>query len=295
MSSAEPSTERDVMALHKDPPLPETPLQAKSPFDLRVNLGRNLPESDVRSALANGNMGFLHSFTTGSTVDGPGVRVVAWTTGCMFRCLYCHNPDTWTMSNGIPVTVERAKEELRKYRVGLEVMSGGFTLSGGEPLMQDRFAVNLFRAAQEMGIHTALDTNGFYGDRLTDEELELINVVLLDIKTWNPERHRRLTGNDNAPTLDFARRLSRRNRPVWLRFVLVPALTDDFEDIARIAEFTAGLGNVERVDVLPFHQMGKYKWKELGMSYELQNAEPPSTELVERTCAQFRAVGLKVY
>jgi pyruvate formate lyase activating enzyme len=229
------------------------------------------------------------------TVDGPGVRVVAWTTGCMFRCLYCHNPDTWTMSNGIPVTLARAIEELKKYRVGLEVMSGGFTLSGGEPLMQDRFAVKLFRAAQEMGIHTALDTNGFYGDRLTDEELETINVVLLDIKTWNPERHRRLTGNDNAPTLDFARRLSHRKRPVWLRFVLVPALTDDFEDIARIAEFTAGLGNVERVDVLPFHQMGKYKWKELGVSYELQNSEPPSTELVERTCAQFRAVGLKAY
>ena len=108
-------------------------------------------------------MGFLHSFTTGSTVDGPGVRVVAWTTGCQWRCLYCHNPDTWTMSNGIPVTLGKATEELRKYRHGLKVMSGGFTLSGGEPLMQDRFAVKLFTAAQAMGIHTAVETNGCLG------------------------------------------------------------------------------------------------------------------------------------
>ena len=117
-------------------------------------------------------MGFLHSFTTGSTVDGPGVRVVAWTTGCHWRCLYCHNPDTWTMSNGIPVTLAKATEELRKYRYGLKIMSGGFTLSGGEPLMQDRFAVKLFTAAQLMGIHTAVETNGSLGSRLTDAELE---------------------------------------------------------------------------------------------------------------------------
>jgi len=283
------------MALHKEPPLQNTPLEAKSPFDLRVNLGKNVPESDVRSALASGDMGFLHSFTTGSAVDGPGIRVVGWTTGCMFRCLYCHNPDTWTMSNGIPVTVARATEELRKYRFGLKVMSGGFTLSGGEPLMQHRFAVKLFRAAQEMGIHTALDTNGYFGHRLTDEELETIDLVLLDIKSWDPERHQRLTGNDNGPILDYARRLALRKRPVWLRFVLVPGLTDDLEDIARIARFTAGLGNVERVDVLPFHQMGTYKWKELGMTYELVDFKPPSAELVERACAQFRAVGLKTY
>ena len=283
------------MALHKEPPLQNTPLEAKSPFDLRVNLGKNVPESDVRSALASGDMGFLHSFTTGSAVDGPGIRVVGWTTGCMFRCLYCHNPDTWTMSNGIPVTVARATEELRKYRFGLKVMSGGFTLSGGEPLMQHRFAVKLFRAAQEMGIHTALDTNGYFGHRLTDEELETIDLVLLDIKSWDPERHQRLTGNDNGPILDYARRLALRKRPVWLRFVLVPGLTDDLEDIARIARFTAGLGNVERVDVLPFHQMGTYKWKELGMTYELVDFKPPSAELVESACAQFRAVGLKTY
>jgi pyruvate formate lyase activating enzyme len=275
--------------------LSQRPLQAKSPFELRVNLGKDVPESDVRTALASGDMGFLHSFTTGSTVDGPGVRVVAWTTGCMWRCLHCHNPDTWTMTNGIPVTVAKAAEELRKYRRGLKVMSGGFTLSGGDPLMQHRFAVKLLTAAKTMGIHTALDTNGFYGDRVSDAELETIDLVLLDIKTWDPERHRRLTGMDNGPTLEFARRLAALKRPVWLRFVLVPGLTDDQEDIARIAGFVAGLGNVERVDVLPFHQMGRYKWQQLGIPYTLEAVEPASNELVEKTCAVFRTAGLKAY
>jgi len=278
--------------MQEDRPSRDTPLETKSPFDLRVHLSRDLPESDVRSALATGDMGFLHSFTTGSTVDGPGVRVVAWTTGCMFRCLYCHNPDTWTMSNGIPVTVERAVEELGKYRYGLKAMSGGFTLSGGEPLMQHRFAMKLFKAARGMGIHTALDTNGYFGDNLSDEDLLAIDLVLLDIKAWDPERHRRLTGNDNGPVFEFARRLAARQRPAWLRFVLVPGLTDDREDIRQIADFAASLGNIERVDVLPFHQMGRYKWKELGISYELADFKPPSVELVESTRAQFASAGL---
>jgi pyruvate formate lyase activating enzyme len=199
------------------------------------------------------------------------------------------------MSNGIPVTLARATEELRKYRHGLKVMAGGFTLSGGEPLMQDRFAVKLFTAAQKMGIHTALDTNGALGNRLTDPELETIDLVLLDIKSWDSQRHRDLTGIDNGPVLDFARRLAERHRPVWVRFVLVPGLTDDTEDIAGIAKFAAGLGNVERVDVLPFHQMGKFKWKELKLDYTLEHVSPPSTELVERTCAQFRKEGLTAY
>jgi pyruvate formate lyase activating enzyme len=240
-------------------------------------------------------MGFLHSFTTGSAVDGPGVRLVAWTAGCMWRCLYCHNPDTWTMTNGIPVTIARATEELRKYRHGLKVMSGGFTLSGGEALMQHRFAVKLLAAARGMGIHTALDTNGYYGDRLSDAELEVADLVLLDLKGWDPERHRRFTGVEIGPTLAFARRLAALRRPVWVRFVLVPGWTDDPEEIARIAEFAAGLGNVERVDVLPFHQMGRFKWRALGLEYKLDDVQPPSAEAVERTCTAFRSVGLKAY
>lgn len=270
-------------------------LEAKSPFEIRVNLGQDVPESDVRTALANGDMGFLHSFTTGSTVDGPGVRVVAWTTGCHWRCLYCHNPDTWTMSNGIPVTLAKATEELRKYRYGLKIMSGGFTLSGGEPLMQDRFSVKLLTAAQGMGIHTAMETNGNLGARLTDAELEKIDLVLLGIKTWDPERHRRLTGMEIGPTLAFAHRLATRGRPVWVRFVLVPGLTDDVKDIAQIANFTARLGNVERVEVLPFHQMGKFKWKQLRLNYTLDNVLSPTIDAAEAACAQFRAEGLKAY
>jgi pyruvate formate lyase activating enzyme len=270
-------------------------LAAKSPYELRVNLGVGVPEADVRTALATGDMGFLHSFTTGSAVDGPGIRVVAWTAGCMWRCLYCHNPDTWTMSNGIPVTVAKAAEELRKYRQGLATMAGGFTLSGGEALMQHRFAVKLLTAAKSMGIHTALDTNGYYGDRLSDEDLASIDLVLLDLKAWNPERHRRLTGMDIGPTLEFARRLGAHKKPMWVRFVLVPGLTDAADDVEGIATFAAGLGNVQRVDVLPFHQMGRFKWKALSLDYALDDVQPPSPEAVERACAVFRAAGLKAY
>ena len=270
-------------------------LEAKSPFVLRVNRGKNVPESDVRSALATGDMGFLHSFTTGSTVDGPGVRIVAWTAGCMWRCQYCHNPDTWTMSNGMLVTVERAADELRKYRHGLKVMSGGFTLSGGEPLMQHRFAVKLFRAARAMGIHTAVETNGHYGAKLSDAELETIDLVLLGLKTWDPERHRRLTGMTNDATRAFAERLAANKRPIWVRFVLVPDVTDNLDDIKRIAAFAANLGNVQRVEILPFHQLGRYKWKELGIPYELEQTEPPTAGAVENVCRLFRAEGLTAY
>ena len=270
-------------------------LAAKSPFELRVNLGEGVPESDVRSALATGDMGFLHSFTTGSAVDGPGIRVVAWTAGCMWRCLYCHNPDTWTMRNGIPVTIARATEELRKYRHGLRTMRGGFTLSGGEPLMQHRFAVKLLGAARAMGIHVALDTNGYFGDRLTDAEIEGIDLFLLDLKGWDPERHQQLTGMDNGPTLQFARRLAAQRRPVWVRFVLVPGLSDDEPTVTGIAKFAASLGNVERVDVLPFHQMGRYKWAQLGLEYTLDHVEPPAPALVEWACSVFRSEGLSAY
>jgi pyruvate formate lyase activating enzyme len=270
-------------------------IEAKSPFELRVDLGRHVPEMDVRTALATGEMGFLHSFTTGSAVDGPGIRVVAWTTGCQFRCVYCHNPDTWNMSNGIPVALARATEELRKYRHGLTLMSGGFTLSGGEPLMQDRFAIKLLTAAREMGIHTALDTNGYLGSRLSDAELENISLVLLDIKSWDTELHRRLTGMDVAPVLEFARRLAALRRPIWLRFVLVPEWTDSEENVKQIARFAAALGNVERVDVLPFHQMGRFKWKELKLNYMLDHLPSPTNKVVENVCAWFREQGLKAY
>lgn len=271
------------------------PLEAASPFDMRVHLGDDLPETDVRSALASGDMGFLHSFTTGSAVDGPGVRVVAWTTGCMWRCQYCHNPDTWTLRNGIPVAVSRAVEQLGKYRHGLQRMAGGVTFSGGEPLMQDRFIVKLVAAAKVMGIHTTIETNGFLGERLSDAELQDIDLVMLGIKAWGDEKHRSLTGREIGPTLAFARRLADRGRPIWVRFVLVPGLTDDADGIAGIADFAASLGNVQRVDVLPFHQMGQYKWERLKLRYALAGVPAPSPEQITRAVEIFRGRGLNAY
>jgi len=271
----------------------KAPLEAKSPFEMRVNLSKELPETDVQSALDSGDMGFLHSFTTGSTVDGPGVRVVAWTTGCMWRCRYCHNPDTWTMRNGYPISVSQAAEELRKYRHGLKVMSGGLTVSGGEPLMQHRFVLKLLKAAKDMGVHTTIETNGFLGSQLTDADFESIDLVMLGLKKWDPQGHKELTGREIGPTLELGRRLAAQKRPIWIRFVLVPNLTDDLDDIKKIAEFAAGLGNVERVEVLPFHQLGRFKWKELGIKYHLENTEAPTAEAAEKACAVFRAAGLK--
>ena len=276
-----------------DEPQRLVPLEAKSPFEMRVNLGRDMPEVEVRSALKSGDVGFLHSFTTGSAVDGPGIRVVAWTTACNFRCRFCHNPDTWTLSNGIPVTLQRAVEVLRSYADGLRVMKGGFTLSGGEPLMQDRFAVNLFAAAKAMGVHTAIETNGFLAERLSDDELRLIDLVILDMKAFEPEQHERVAGiRDNSAVVAFGRRLSALGRPMWLRYVLVPGLTDDAEEMARLAAYGASLGVIERVEILPFHQLGSYKWEKLGLDYTLRSTEPPTNEAVTQAVAIFRAAGL---
>jgi len=270
-------------------------LVAKSPYELRVDLGAKMSEGDVRAALASGDMGFLHSYTTGSAVDGPGVRVVAWTSGCMWRCRYCHNPDTWKLGNGLPVSVARAAEELRKYVHGLNVMSGGLTISGGEPLMQHRFVVKLLAAAKSMRVHTVIETNGYFGDRLSDADLANIDLVMLGIKSWGEERHKDLTGMELAPTLNFARRLASIGKPMWIRFVLVPGLTDDPAIAGGIAEFASGLGNVERVDVLPFHQMGRFKWEALGLPYSLHDATPPSQEALANTVAIFRARGLTAH
>ncbi len=267
-------------------------LEAKSPFEMRVHLGEGVPDTDVRTALKTGDMGFLHSFTTGSAVDGPGIRLVAWTTACMFRCQYCHNPDTWTLSNGIPVTLDQAILEVRKYANGLKAMKGGFTLSGGEPLMQDRFAARLFKAVKDMGVHTAIETNGMFGERLTDDELRSIDLVILDMKAFTLEQHRRVTGVPNPDVLEFCNRLSELRRPMWLRYVLVPGLTDVPEEMEAVAEFGSSLGVVERAEILPFHQLGQYKWERLGLQYQLASTSPPSNELVAKSIQIFREAGL---
>jgi pyruvate formate lyase activating enzyme len=275
-------------------PSPPDSLEGKSPFELRLNQSSGVQESVVKRSIDTGDIGFVHSFTTGSAVDGPGVRVVVWTAGCAWRCRYCHNPDTWSLINGMPVPLDRAVDELRKYRRGLQVMSGGVTVSGGEPLLQGRFTIRLCAAAKAMGVHTAVETNGMLGDRLSDADLDQLDLVLLGLKSWGAA-HRDLTGRDMGQTLDFARRLAARKLPVWVRFVLVPGLTDSEEIVGPIAKFAASLGNVQRVEVLPFHQMGRYKWERLGLDYTLNDTEPPSNELVEATCDVFRAEGLQAF
>jgi pyruvate formate lyase activating enzyme len=197
------------------------------------------------------------------------------------------------MRNGYPVGVEQAAAELRKYAQGLKVMAGGFTISGGEPLMQHKFVLKLLKAAKGMGVHTTIETNGFLGDRLSDADFASIDLVMLGLKMWDPAGHKELTGRDNAPTLELARRLAALRRPMWVRFVLVPNVTDDLDDIKKIAEFAGSLGNVERVEVLPFHQMGRFKWKELGIKYHLEKTEAPTPEAAEKACEIFRAAGLK--
>ena len=274
-------------------PTPETvSLEAKSPFEMRVHLGESVPDTDVRSALKTGDLGFLHSFTTGSAVDGPGLRLVAWTTSCMFRCQYCHNPDTWTLKNGIPVPLNRAIEEVQKYANGLIAMHGGFTLSGGEPLMQDRFAARLFGAVKKMGVHTAIETNGYYGERLTDEELANIDLVILDMKAFTRMQHELVTGMHNEDVLEFCNRLSALKRPMWLRYVLVPGLTDIPEEMEAIADFGRSLGVVDRVEILPFHQMGRYKWDRLDIEYKLEATEPPTGQSISNAIGIFQDAGL---
>ncbi len=272
-----------------------TPLEAGSPFEMRVHLGEGVPDMDLKTALKTGDLGFLHSFTTGSAVDGPGIRVVGWTTACMFRCQYCHNPDTWTLKNGIPVTLEHAIEEVQKYANGLRAMHGGFTLSGGEPLMQDRFAARLFAAVKMMGVHTAIETNGYYGERLSDREFEDIDLIILDMKAFSREQHERVTGLHNDDVLEFCKRVAKLKRPMWLRYVLVPGLTDHPEEMQAVADFGASLGVVERAEILPFHQLGRYKWERLGIEYKLGSTKPPTPELVNKAVEIFRSAGLEAY
>jgi pyruvate formate lyase activating enzyme len=240
-------------------------------------------------------VGYVHSWEVGSTVDGPGLRFVGFLTGCPLRCLYCHNPDTWHKYNGHPVSVSRATRQIGNYVQVLKLSNGGITLSGGEPQLQREFVTRIFRHCKELGLHTCLDTSGRLGDRFTDEELMDIDLHLLDIKSGDPDVFKKVTNQPLQPTLDFARRLSALKRPMWIRFVLVPGLTDDRDNVERVADVCAGLASVERVEILRFHQMGQDKWRKLGLEYALASVAPPSIELTERVRGQFRNRGLTVY
>lgn len=231
--------------------------------------------------------GRLHSTESFGSVDGPGVRFVAFLQGCGFRCQYCHNADTWDVSSGEEVTAEELFARALRYR-SYWGKSGGITVSGGEPLIQLDFVTELFRLAKAEGINTALDTAG--GPFTRNEPffgkfaglMEVTDLVLLDIKHIDSEAHKRLTGRDNKNVLELARYLSDIGKPVWIRHVLVPGLTDDEESLTRLRAFLDTLKNLERVEVLPYHSLGAYKWKALGLDYPLEGVEPPSKEAVQR-------------
>lgn len=230
--------------------------------------------------------GYIHSLESFGSVDGPGVRYIIFTTGCAMRCQFCHNPDTWIMSKGTEYTADELLSKAVKYRSywGKE---GGITVSGGEPLLQIDFLIELFEKAKEMGIHTTLDTSG---NPFTREEpffskferlMKSTDLILLDIKHIDDEQHKILTEQSNKNILDLARYLSDINKPVWIRHVLVPERNDKDEYLIRLREFIDTLQNVQKVEVLPYHTLGVYKWKELGYEYKLEGIEPPTKERVD--------------
>jgi pyruvate formate lyase activating enzyme len=226
------------------------------------------------------NKGRIHSYEVGSTVDGPGLRFVVFTQGCPLRCLYCHNPDTRDPLKGREVTVEELIHEMSKYHSYFDHGHGGITVTGGEPLMQSEFVASLFREAKAQGLHTALDTSGFASLHHLDLVLPYTDLVLLDIKSSIPELYHRVTHVDLHPTLETARHLEHLQKKMWIRFVLVPGLTDGEDNIRGIAEIAASLSMVERVEVLPFHKLGAYKWKEMDLTFELENTPIPTEQQI---------------
>lgn len=229
--------------------------------------------------------GYIHSLESFGSVDGPGVRYVIFTSGCAMRCQFCHNPDTWNMQSGTAYTADELIEKAIKYRPywGSE---GGITVSGGEPLLQIDFLTELFQKAKEEGIHTTLDTSG---QPFTKEEtyiqkfqklMDVTDLVLLDLKHIDEEQHQLLTGHTNRNILELANYLSDIGKPVWIRHVLVPQRNDEDTYLNRLRDYIHTLRNVERVEVLPYHTLGVYKWKELGLTYSLDGIDPPTKERI---------------
>jgi pyruvate formate lyase activating enzyme len=254
--------------------------------------------ADLEAELAaegDPEIGYYHSYEITGSVNGPGIRFTLYLSGCPLRCQYCQNPDMWTMRSGRRVTVGRMFDEVAKYASFIRTAHGGITVSGGEPMLQIRFLQALLRRCKEdLGLHTAVDTSGFLGARASEDFLDLVDLFLLDIKAGDEELYHLVTSADLAPTLRFARRLSDRGNRMWVRYVLVPGLTDAVDDVEKVARFTSTLAHVERVEVLPFHQLGAGKWADLQLSYQLADVPPAAPELVRRVEDQFRAHGLTV-
>src|SRR5215813_9939502 len=266
------------------------PLESGSRHDLRTGVSPDAPdESQVKDE--EGAFGYCHSYETSSRNDGPGLRVVLFVSGCLLRCTYCHNPDTWHLKDGTYVSADHVLRRLGDFASVIRSLGGGLTISGGEPMVQRAFTRRIFAGAKKMGLHTAIQTSGFLGDRADEAYLSKIDLVLLDIKSSDPDTYRRVTGRDLAPTLRFAERLASLSKPVWIRFTLVPGETDDPANVDGIARFVAPMKNVQWVEVQPFHQMGEFKWKSMGLDYKHRDTQPPTPDLTKRVIEQFRAAG----
>lgn len=266
-------------------------LEAGSRHDLHVGISPDAPdEADIRDD-GEGAFGYAHSYESSSRYDGPGLRIVLFLSGCLLRCTYCHNPDTWHLKDGTYVSAQQVIDRLGQFAPALRSLDGGLTISGGEPMVQLAFTRRILSAAKQMGLHTAIETSGFLGDRVDDRFLSSLDLVLLDIKSGDPDTYRRATERDLAPTLRFAERLAAMGKPVWVRFTLVPGLTDDPDNVEKIARFVAPMKNVQWVEVQPFHQLGAFKWKAMGIEYQHLNTSPPTPELTRRVIEQFRAAG----
>jgi pyruvate formate lyase activating enzyme len=227
--------------------------------------------------------GRIHSLETFGTVDGPGIRFVLFMQGCALRCRYCHNPDSWDTNAGSPRSVEDILAEIEPYVDYYKNSGGGITVTGGEPTLQAPFVAELFRACkQKWGLHTALDSSGFCDPSHAKELLDVTDLVLLDLKFMDPDGHLELTGQPNARILEFARCLSERGTRMWIRRVLVPGWTDGEDDLTVLGEFLQELKGVEKVEVLPYHRMGVYKWQQLGIPYPLEGIIEPNAQEVER-------------
>jgi pyruvate formate lyase activating enzyme len=213
--------------------------------------------------------------------------------GCLLRCTYCHNPDTWHLKDGTYISAQQVVDRLGQFASALRALDGGLTISGGEVMVQLAFTKRILAGAKQMGLHTAIETSGFLGDRVDDSYLSVLDLVLLDIKSSNPDTYKAVTGRDLAPTLRFAERLAKMNKPVWVRFTLVPGHTDDPANVEGIAKFVAPMKNVEWVEVQPFHKMGEFKWKAMNLEYKHINTPPPTSDLVNRVIEQFRAAGCR--
>lgn len=270
----------------------QTLMGGLSGFESPIGLDRR----DRIEALRVGDIGFVHSWDINTSVDGPGTRMTVFMSGCPLRCQYCQNPDTWKMRDGQPVYLDAMIAKVERYKDLFKATGGGITFSGGESMMQPAFVSRVFRAAKELGIHTCLDTSGFLNRNYTDEMIEDIDLCLLDVKSGNEETYQKVTGGTLAPTIEFGKRLAKMGKKIWVRFVLVPGLTDDVDNVEKVAQICEEFKeSVEHIDVLGFHQLGRPKWHEMRIPYPLEDQKGPSAALRQRVAQQFKDHGFVVY